>query len=110
MTFTDPTPTIYERARTLRRIRGWSARELAERLTAIGHPVSRPTIAAWETRPAGCEVARLYALAAVFEITPSYLTDPDSGPCPKCLGHPPAGFTCNACGTTDPGARPSDRN
>lgn len=103
MAFTDPAPTIYHRARIMRLARGWSARELSERLTALGHRTSRGDVATWETRTPGCSAARLFALAAVFGVPIDYLADPDSGPCPTCLGTPPSGFTCNSCG------RPANR-
>lgn len=96
MTAPDPTPTVYRRARALRIQRGWSARELAERLTTAGHPVERSVITRGEIglRPS-ITVARLYALAYVFQVDPvALLADPT---CDACNDAPPTGYACLTC-------------
>ena len=98
VTYADPTKTVYARMRALRLLRGWSAQELADRLTAAGRPTKRSTIAMCETRPGGCGVDLLYALAEVFGVAISTLVDENTVLCPRCNDEPPDGFSCMTCG------------
>lgn len=100
MTYVDPTKTVYARMRALRLLRGWSAQQLADRLTAAGRPTKRSAIATWETKPGGCGVDLLYALAHVFGVALGTLLDDATVLCQHCGDDPPTGFTCTTCGRT----------
>ena len=92
---------LFGKLRTLRKIHGVSARELADRMTAQGFQIKRSVIA-------NCESGRVRSLsvdyadhaARALGITlVQLITEP--AVCPKCGGEPPAGFTCNTCGAGD---------
>lgn len=89
---------LFAKIRTLRKIHGVSAQELADRMTAQGFEISRSVIA-------NCESGRVRSLSvdqaehaarALGTTLPLLVTDPAN--CPQCKGEPPAGFTCNTCG------------
>ena len=79
-----------------------SARELADKIQADGHRMSRGTIAHVEslrttTVPRAITVDQLMWLAKAFSVRPdSLLTVPK---CTVCSGSPPEGFSCNTCHT-----------
>ena|SRR5687767_9563166 len=87
-------------ARRLRKMRGWSAEELARRLTEAGCPTSGNTISNRERkgRTTNVTVDELFALADVFNrpVTDLVLKEAQCG---HCAGNPPTGFTCHLCGT-----------
>jgi len=94
---------ISRNVRRMRRARGWTQAEAAQRFTEItGQPQSN---ASWS---AGEQVGRprqrqwtandIAGLAALFEVPVGDLFE-SQPPCRACGGEPPAGFTCNTCGT-----------
>lgn len=101
---------VIHNVRRLRKIRGWSAEELAARLTEAGCPIGWNVIATRESR-AGREsrhdasrisVDELFAFAAALDVPVTDLISEVSR-CRRCEGAPPAGFTCNACGEVGAG-------
>jgi transcriptional regulator with XRE-family HTH domain len=83
---------------TLRKAQRISARRLADRMTAGGHPVTQSVIANYETRLRGSlplDFANAAARALGTNLG-ALLSGP--GACPTCDGEPPKGFTCNTCG------------
>lgn len=76
-------------ARTItseREARGWEQRELAERLTAAGRPMSQPIVSRIESGARRIDVDDLVALAAVFGMSPAALlpaAEPDEGAGPR---------------------------
>lgn len=104
--------SIRRNVRVLRLARGWSIAQLSRACVPLDPSLTVDSLANLERgadngrRPARRITADdLYTLACVFEVPASFLVD-DSG-CPTCLGRPPRGFTCNACGAGD-GQDPSD--
>jgi transcriptional regulator with XRE-family HTH domain len=92
--------------RTLRQRKGWSQVKLGE---LMGWQ-SASTVCAAEGRRGGRQrgftAREIKRLAAIFDISPRQLT----ARCVNCGGHPPAGFSCLACGAAIDGrVRPSSR-
>ncbi|MFJ3282457.1 helix-turn-helix domain-containing protein [Streptomyces halstedii] len=56
-----------------REARGWEQRELAERLTQAGRPMSQPVVSRIESGARRIDVDDLVALAAVFSVSPAAL-------------------------------------
>lgn len=83
--------------RNLRAARRMTRDELVERLTRLGRPIPLLGIARIEKLERRVDVDDLAALAEVFGVTTGQLLEP--APCDQCHGAPPAGFSCNACGT-----------
>lgn len=94
---------ISRNVRRMRLARGWTQAETARRFSEItGQPQS---VASWS---AGEQVGKarqrqwlandVAALALLFDVPVGDLFEPQP-PCRSCNGEPPAGFTCNACGT-----------
>lgn len=96
-----PGARVLAHVRALRRGRGWSQAQLAERMAAAGVPWDRIVVTRIETgRREGISVDEMYALASVFNVEPHSLTTARVRiTCPRCDGAPPAGFRCTACGT-----------
>lgn len=100
---TSPTELSHQVTRSvriLRRSRGWSLRELAERLGAAGCPVSQMTLGRRERgdgKRDDVSVDELYAFASVFGVPAASIVDASSR-CDRCQGLPPAGLRCLACG------------
>ncbi|KOV86108.1 hypothetical protein ADL02_19680 [Streptomyces sp. NRRL WC-3723] len=96
---------LFAKVRTLRQLQGISAQELADRMTVLGHPISRGQLANGETgrvKEMSVDFADHAARALNLTLI-QLLTEPAE--CPTCKGEPPAGFTCNACGHTQGGSR-----
>lgn len=82
-----------------------SIRELAEKLEANGWHLSEASLTRIElmtihgSSAPGRRVTvdDLVALASVFSIEPGALLT--AGSCDVCFGVPPAGFSCNTCGS-----------
>jgi transcriptional regulator with XRE-family HTH domain len=93
--------TVSRNVRRLRRARGWMQAEAARKFAAIlGAPQS---VASWSAgeqddkpRQRSWTANELAALAELFEVA---IGDLFNECCSKCAGDPPAGFTCNTCGT-----------
>ncbi|MDG4832408.1 hypothetical protein O7627_24315 [Solwaraspora sp. WMMD1047] len=88
-------------ANNLRRIREqrhMTYTELVKQLAAIGHPIPILGVRRIERRERRVDADDLACLAAVLGVDPWALTQPPQ--CDACNGAPPAGFTCNACGTS----------
>lgn len=97
--FADPTAAVFRNMRTLRKARGWSAQELSERLADAGQLISRSSIANAENgRQETTTIGLLFALAHVFDVEVRVLTETSTPPCTQCLGAPPLGYACLACG------------
>ncbi len=56
-----------------REARGWEQRELAERLTHVGRPMSQPVVSRIESGTRRIDVDDLAALALVFSVSPATL-------------------------------------
>lgn len=89
---------LIDKLRTLRKIHGVSAQELADRMTAQGFRITRGVIA-------NCENGRVQTLSvdhadhaarALGTTLVQLISEPAE--CPTCKGKPPTGFTCNTCG------------
>ena len=92
-------PGVIHRVRVRRAELRMSARELAEAVTALGLPLSRSTLANLESgRREDPTVTELVAFALALRTTPGELLLAPT--CPTCNDAPPAGFTCNACGSS----------
>lgn len=87
--------------RTLRKELRVSAQQLADRMTEAGYPVKRSVIANLESgRRAEVSIDHVTIAAKALGVDVSALVRRVTDPCPHCKGEPPAGFTCNTCGTT----------
>lgn len=88
---------VIAKLRTLRKILGVSAQDMADRMTELGFPVLRSTLANAECgRKAALTLD--YAAQALGTDLAALMANPVA--CPSCKGEPPIGFTCNVCGTT----------
>lgn len=90
---------VIAKLRALRKIQKVSAQKLADAVTELGFPITRTMLANWEggrrtTVPVDFLVLAAKALGTTAV---AILTEPVR--CPSCKGEPPAGFTCNTCGT-----------
>jgi transcriptional regulator with XRE-family HTH domain len=94
--------TVSRNVRRLRRARGWTQEEAAERFREIsGLPQSKASWSAGEQ--VGKARQRLWTandLAALAELFGVAIGDLFNERCSKCAGDPPAGFTCDTCGTS----------
>lgn len=94
----DPVPELRmfgQRLQRHRLQRGWSLRDLA----AKADVASASTINRVENGKGDIWLSAAVKLAAALEVSlDELLAEPV---CAKCDGHPPAGFTCNECGSTD---------
>jgi hypothetical protein len=91
-----------------RKHHGLTQAQLAAAMTTAGCPMSANVIAFTEigqtggranTRPRNVSVDHLMAFAEFFGCDPMALLVPA---CETCEGVPPAGFTCDTCGTSMP--------
>lgn len=95
---------VIGKLRALRQIQKVSAQKLADEVSALGFHVTRTMVANWEggrkvTIPVDFLVLAAQALGTTAA---AILSEPVA--CPQCKGEPPAGFTCNTCGTAGGGA------
>jgi transcriptional regulator with XRE-family HTH domain len=91
---------VIAQLRAIRNERKVSAQELADRMTAAGYPIKRSVIANLESgRRAEVSVDHLAIAAKALGVDPAAILRRVAAPCPHCTGQPPAGFTCNTCGT-----------
>jgi hypothetical protein len=89
---------VAQNIRALREARQLSYAELARRLDAAGHPIPVLGLRRIENLQRRVDVDDLAALAHSLDVPePWTLTGPPA--CDRCHGAPPAGFTCNTCGT-----------
>lgn len=97
---TDLSAQVTANVRRLRKMRGWSAQELSNRLTAAGCPISQNTISGREAKSKAVSRVSVDELAAFSAVFDRPITDllAEEVACEQCAGEPPAGFTCNACG------------
>ncbi|MGW0837562.1 helix-turn-helix domain-containing protein [Streptomyces prunicolor] len=80
-----------------RKEQGISVQALADAITAEGYACQRSTLANHESgRHQTIPADLVYAAACVLGVPVGALFH--DAPCSACDGHPPAGFTCNACG------------
>jgi transcriptional regulator with XRE-family HTH domain len=84
--------------RLLRKARGLSMDQLVEQLRAAGRPWWSSTLTRIEGGQRHLDCDDLAGLAAALDVTVQRLLEPVP-PCPDCLGAPPVGFACLACGT-----------
>jgi transcriptional regulator with XRE-family HTH domain len=89
---------LIARIRTMRKMRGMSQQQLAERITAAGYRIGRVGIANSEAG-ARKELPSDFAFAAatVFGVSVERLLSDVT--CTACQDIPPVGFSCNICGT-----------
>lgn len=95
-----PAGRVAGNVRALRKRRGWSQADLAERLITAGWPSGaqglRQALSKVESRGRQVTVDELATLGAAFGVEPwSLATAPVCG---QCMGCPPGGFRCLACG------------
>jgi transcriptional regulator with XRE-family HTH domain len=99
------TDRVTAHIRRLRKLRRWSALEVANRTAALGHPVTRGVIASRETgRGSTISVDELVVLAAVFGVEPAELLAEEVKVCATCSGSPPPGYACLTCGESVEGS------
>lgn len=84
--------------RRLRMAQRVSAQKLADRVSALGYPVGRSTIANLEANRLSAVTLDYAALAAEALGTSLAAILAGDEDCPQCRGVGPAGFTCNTCG------------
>ena len=85
--------------RRLREQRQWSYREVEERLSRAGRPISTLGLSAIDTGERRVDVDDLVALAGIFDLTVGELLLPPAD-CKTCHGAPPTGFICKECETS----------
>lgn len=97
---------VVERVLRLRHVRSMTRDELAAECAAAGFPeLTGPALANIETgrrsvdgrRRRAVTVDELTVFARVFDVSPAELLALEQ--CTTCLGAPPAGMSCNACGS-----------
>lgn len=93
---------ISRNVRRLRRARGWTQAEAAQRFSTVaGQPQSNASWSAGEqvgkSRQRQWTANDVAALSMLFEVPIGDLFEATL-PCRQCNDHPPAGFTCNTCG------------
>ena len=95
------TAEVIERVRVLRKERGLSARDLADRMTAGGYATSRTAIAQGECGyRKEVSVDWVVAVARALGVPPELVF---RGPnCTACNDMPPKGFSCYACEKGNP--------
>lgn len=101
----DLTWLVVQKMRYLRMSRGMSAQELERRMAdTAGVVMSRAVITNLENqRRRDMTVDQLVGLTKVFETTIEFMLGWGSIECARCLGEPPAGFACMACGAQGTG-------
>ena len=85
--------------RRLREQRGWSYREVEERLARAGRTIPILNLSAIDAGERNVDVDDLVALAAVFDLSVGELLQPPAD-CETCHGAPPPGFMCMECETS----------
>lgn len=95
---------LYAKIRTLRKLRRMSVQKLADQMVAQGYKITRSQAAAGELgfRQAMPIDFADHAARALGITLVELLTQP--AVCQGCKGEPPAGFTCNVCGTAGGGS------
>lgn len=90
---------LYAKIRVLRKAQRMSVQKLADKMTEQGYKITRSQAAAGELGlRQGMPIDFADHAARALGITlMELLTEP--AVCPTCKGEPPAGFTCNICGT-----------
>lgn len=72
-----PTEAVASRVRQLRRTRGWTAEELADRMTEVGIPWNQPVVSRLETgKRESISLAEVLALAYILDVAPIHLFVP----------------------------------
>lgn len=100
---TDAARVMSANVRRLRRARGWTQVEAAQRFAEIhGEHWSNASWSQAEqsggSRQRAWSVDELVSMARLFRVPVADLL-PEAPACAQCKGAPPAGFTCNSCGT-----------
>ena len=73
------------RLREAREARGWRQQDLADRMSQLGSPMDRTTLAKIEKGKREARLGEVIALAAALDVAPTYLYLPIEGPEPVCL-------------------------
>lgn len=89
---------IAERVRAIRMDKGVSALELSTRMTNLGYPTSRVSVAQTETGYRK-EISADWIWAAAQALGVSLKLLYQGPDCQVCSDAPPPGFSCNYCGT-----------
>lgn len=105
----DVSSTVSANVRSLRRARGWTQVEAAQRFAKVhGEHWSNAVWSQAEqsdgSRQRAWSVDELVSVAQLFGASPADLLSGPQPICPACQGKPPAGFTCNTC-SADGGVR-----
>lgn len=90
---------VRRNVRRLREQRGWSYREMEERLSRAGRAIPVLNLSAIDAGERHVDVDDLVALAAVLNLSPEQLLEPPAD-CTTCHGAPPPGFMCLECETS----------
>jgi transcriptional regulator with XRE-family HTH domain len=73
------------RLREAREAHGWRQQDLADRMSELGSPMDRTTLAKIEKGKREARLGEAVALAAALDVAPTYLYLPIEGPEPVCL-------------------------
>lgn len=102
MTAPMKSPAMLRFVTNVRRLREemhLSARQLAEKITANGIPMTRNMLTNLEVgRRDHVSLDEAYAIASALGTTVTYLVDYAGPRCTQCFDEPPEGYSCNACG------------
>ena len=92
------TPSIVERMRFMRKVRGMSAQVLADAMTADGYKMLRTSLANLEGGARkSVSAGELVAFSRALGVPLDYWFTGE-GLCQTCVNKPPAGFRCETCG------------
>jgi transcriptional regulator with XRE-family HTH domain len=89
---------VAAKIRLLRKKRGITTEVLSKLVADAGRTIHPSGITRLEKGDRRIDVDDLVAFATALGVAPAHLLELP-GDCSICRGEPPAGFTCNACGT-----------
>jgi transcriptional regulator with XRE-family HTH domain len=92
----DVDRTAAANIRRIRKRRGLSEQGLADKVTALGHPLSRVMLSKKERTKASILISDLVFIAQALDVEPSKILAQTS--CDACGDAPPPGYTCKTCG------------
>jgi transcriptional regulator with XRE-family HTH domain len=96
VTLTATSRQVSTRLSRLRKARGWSQRDLAEKLAEHGYQMAQSNVTRMENGERKTfSVDLVVLLADIFGISLDELVNQH---CSTCEGSPPAGFKCQSCG------------
>jgi transcriptional regulator with XRE-family HTH domain len=93
----DATRAFRTAFRCMRKARGLSVQTISDRLAQHGHIASRSALSNLES--GRMQSVTLDVSVGIADILGVPLVEMLAAVCEQCVGMPPPGFTCNACGT-----------